>query len=106
MGGYVWRSGGQGAGSWKGGKRLEPSKEAGEEGEEGKGEEREGDQGDPEPSKAPLLEAQATLPINSLKAFLSASESWSGFIDKNRYCFRAECVNESQPWTTSTCLEP
>lgn len=60
----------------------------------------------PEPSKAPPLEAQATLPINSLKAFLSASESWSGFIDKNRYCFRAECVNESWPWTPSTCLGP
>lgn len=60
----------------------------------------------PEPSKVPLLEAQATLPINSLKAFLSASESRSGFIDKNRYCFRAECVNESQPWTASICLEP
>lgn len=46
------------------------------------------------------------LCLSTLKAFLSAEESWTGFIDKNGYCFRAECVNESQAWTTSTCLEP
>lgn len=33
----------------------------------------------------------------SLKASLHACGSWSGFIDKNRYCFRVECVNESHP---------